>query len=74
MQVPVCVLTTGISNACTHTHTPVISPTDRPEWEATPQHLGTPVVPLLHMADGWFQNLEKQQTQATVVHRSEQHG
>lgn len=39
--------------------TPVISPTDPPEWEATPPHLGTLGVLLLHMAVGWFQNLEK---------------
>ena len=41
-----------------YTYTPAISPIDPPELEATPQHLGTPAVLLLHMADGWFQNLE----------------
>lgn len=45
---------------CIYRNTPAISPTDPPEQEAIPQHQGTPAVLLLHMADGWFQNLEKQ--------------
>lgn len=61
---------------CIYAYTPVISPTDPPEWEATPQHPGTPAVLPLHMADGWFQNLENNTNmnvtdEMIVVHRSE---
>lgn len=63
---------------CIYTYTPAISPTDPPEQEATPQHLGTPAVLLLHTADGWFQNLESNTNmnvadETIAVYRSEKH-
>lgn len=36
-----------------------ISPTDPREWGATLRRPGTPEALFLHMADGWFQNLDR---------------